>query len=81
MYCFLIKELIRLKYNIFSFATKQQNFVFHPVLFISFVRLLKHLTAAGQNLLYTVAEPNHRIYLVLCLSCWMTGKWFNFLII
>ena len=42
--------------------------MFLPVLFISFVRLLKLLTAAGQNLLYTVAEPNHRIYLVLSLA-------------
>lgn len=62
MYHFLKKELIRLKHNIFFiFTTKQQNFVFHPVLFMSFMKLLKHSTAAGQNSLSAVDKPDPRI--------------------
>lgn len=60
--------------------------MFHPVLFISSVKLLKHLTAAGQNLLSVVAEPDSRTeFWVLPLSCWITwgnlcNLWLDYLL-
>lgn len=81
MYHFLIKRINQVKAQyIFHFYYKAKNFVFHPVRFISFVQLLKHLTAAGQNLLYAAAEADHRIQICVLPLNWMTlGNLSNFL--